>query len=151
MTQLHHWKVYLHHIYCPKRTSFYEWDVFICIYLFIFNALNIRFLTEVFNLPFKEQKICKEFPSYSFWDKNAMEKNFNAEMTHLFKWNIQWFLKGLEVSIPVGELNMNPELHLPPLVIIFIKGVSWCDSLHKHCPLPLMLLLLMLFQSIQFR
>lgn len=31
---------------------------------------------------------------------------------------------GLDVRFPTGELNMNPELHLPLLVIIFIERAT---------------------------
>lgn len=55
--------------------------IFFSIQLFIFNALDpLMSLIQVFNLPFKELKACKEFPSYSLWEENGMKMNFNTEM-----------------------------------------------------------------------
>lgn len=45
---------------------------------------------------------------------------------------------GFDVRFPTGELNMNPELHLPLLVIIFIERATWCESSSSYSSLTYM-------------
>lgn len=44
------------------------------------------------------------------------------------RWNFKCPHIGSDVRFPIGELKVNPELHLPLMVIIFIERATWCES-----------------------
>lgn len=133
-------------LYLPSGTMGYIWkyqhartparSYYICIGVFSFpwnKKKTLKSSQHAASLLNKEQMRKSEFRIAENGDFNLhkhihfFHSNFvRSEMVS--RWNSKCPHTGFDVRFPIGELKVNPELHLPLMVIIFIERATWCES-----------------------